>query len=93
MVPLASGVAISESNTEGTPLAIPTPSPEMRRPMKSAYKLPEADKAEPTMKKSELNNKVMRLPYCWDGPLAIKLPIQAPRMVREVATCASTKLG
>lgn len=60
--------------------------------MKSAYRSPEADRADPTIKNAALNNNVMRLPYCWDGPLAIRLPIHAPRMVREVATCASTVL-
>lgn len=62
----------------------------MKRPMKRAYTSPVADRTAPTIKKAVFMSRVRRLPYCWDGPLAIKLPIQAPTMVRDVASDAST---
>mmetsp|Transcript_31964 Transcript_31964/g.70429 ORF Transcript_31964/g.70429 Transcript_31964/m.70429 type:complete len:302 (+) Transcript_31964:3203-4108(+) len=90
MVPRVAGVAISDSRTEGMPLAMPTPTPETRRPAKSAYIFPVHESAAPMMKKLLLPMSVRRLPYCCEGMLPTRLPTQAPTMVREVASCASS---
>lgn len=58
----------------------------MKRPMKSATTFPDADMAAPTKKKAVLHISVKRFPYRSDGSVATRLPIQAPMMVREVAT-------
>ena len=90
IVPLVSAEAISDNNTEGTPLATPAPIPEIKRPMNNVYKLPEHDNAAPTIKKLLLNSKVSLFPYFWDGLLQARQPIQAPKIVNDVARDAST---
>ena len=90
MVPRVSALAISERSTDGTPLATPAPNPDTNRPMKRAYRLPEADIAAPMMKNAVLARRVILLPYSCDGPLPNKLPIHAPTMTRDVARDAST---
>ena len=63
----------------------------MKRPINKVYKFPKLHKIAPTMKNTLFHNKVKRLPFNSDGLLPIKHPIQAPKMVKEVDTWASTK--
>lgn len=91
MTPRLAGAAISANVTGGTTLAIPTPRPEIKRPMNNNGRFPEQVSAAPIKKKTLFANSVHFRPFTSDGLLPIKQPIQAPMTIKDVAREASAK--